>query len=70
MDNSAITCDQIVESYEEETKTFSTNVNETKATYKTQNLYILLAFTCCYYLQVFDKISSQTKTFITNSKHK
>ena len=44
MDYSAITCDEIIESYEEETKTISTNFNERKATYKTQNFYSLLWF--------------------------
>ena len=44
MDDSVITCDEIIESYEEETKTISTNFNEKKATFKTQNFYILLLF--------------------------
>ena len=44
MDDSAITCDEIIESYHEETKTISTNFNEKKATCKMQNFYILLAF--------------------------
>ena len=44
MDDSAITCDEIIESYNEETKSILTNFNERKATSKTQNLYILLAF--------------------------
>ena len=39
-----ITCDRIIESYDEETKTIPTNFNEKKATCKTQSLYILLAF--------------------------
>ena len=43
MDDSAITCDEIIESYDEETKSILTNFNERKATSKTQNLYILLA---------------------------
>ena len=42
MDDLAITCDEIIESYEKETKTISTNLNEKKATCKTQNFYILL----------------------------
>ena len=37
MDDSAITCDKIIESCNEET-----NFNETKATCKTRNFYILL----------------------------
>ena len=39
-----IMCDEIIESYDEETKTIPTNFNEKTATYKTQNFYILLAF--------------------------
>ena len=41
MDDSAIPCDEIIELNNEETKT---NFNENKATCKTQNFYILLAF--------------------------
>ena len=37
MDNSAIACDEVIESYDEET-----NFNEKKATCKTQSFYILL----------------------------
>ena len=44
MDDSAIMFDEIIESYDEETKTLPTNFNEKKATCKTQNFYILLAF--------------------------
>ena len=44
MDDSAIPCDEIIESYVEETKTISTNFNEKKETCKTQKFYILLAF--------------------------
>ena len=44
MDDSAITCDQVIESNDEETKTIPTNFNEKKAICKTQNFYILLAF--------------------------
>ena len=50
--NSVITCDEIIESYDEDaeaksynkTKTILTNFNEKKATCKTQNFYILHAF--------------------------
>ena len=38
MDDSVITCDKIIE------ETVSTNFNEEKATCKTQNFYILVAF--------------------------
>ena len=44
MDDSAIPCDEIIESYVEETKTISTNFNEKKEPCKTQKFYILLAF--------------------------
>ena len=44
MNDSAIPCDEIIESYVEETKTISTNFNEKKDTCKTQKFYILLAF--------------------------
>ena len=44
MDNSTITCDEVIESYNEETKTIPTNFNEKKATCKMQNFYILHAF--------------------------
>ena len=44
MNNSAITSDEIIESYDEETGTIQTNFNENKATGKTQNFYILLVF--------------------------
>ena len=44
MDESAITCGEVIESYDEETKTASTNFNENKGTCKAQNFYILLAF--------------------------
>ena len=44
MDDSAITCDEIIESYDEEIKTIPTNFKEKKATTKTQNFYILIVF--------------------------
>ena len=44
MNDSAIMCDEIIESYNKETKTILTNFNEKKATYKTQNFHILLPF--------------------------
>ena len=36
--------DEVIESYDEETKTIPRNFNEKKATCKTRNFYILLAF--------------------------
>ena len=44
MDDSAILCDEVIESYDEETKTIPTNFNQKKSTCKTQSLYILLSF--------------------------
>ena len=45
MDDSVITCDEIKESYGEETKTILTNFNEKEAACKTQ---IFLYFTCIF----------------------
>ena len=44
MDNSAITCDEIIESYNEETRNISTNFNKKIAACKTQKFCILIAF--------------------------
>ena len=44
MDDSAITFDEVIESYDEEIKSFPTNFNEKKVICKMQNFYILLAF--------------------------
>ena len=45
MDDSVITCDEIIESYDEETKTVLTNFNKKKnANCKTKSVYILLTF--------------------------
>ena len=77
MDDSAITCAKIIESYDEETKTIPTNFEEVKATCKTQNFYVLLAFLLitiallitvniyCYLIKYRAKKSS-----ITISQHK
>ena len=40
MDDSVIMCDEVIESYEKETKAIPTNFNEKKAICKTQNFYI------------------------------
>ena len=42
--DSVITCDEIIEPCDEETKTIPRNFNEKQGTCKTQNLYNLLAF--------------------------
>ena len=44
MDDSEIMSDEIIESYDEETRAIPTNFNEQKATCEKQNFYILLAF--------------------------
>ena len=44
MDDLAVTRDEVIESYGEETKTIPTTFNEKKVTCKTQNIYILLTF--------------------------
>ena len=44
MDDSAIICDEVIESYIEEIKANPTNFNEKKVACKTQNFYILLVF--------------------------
>ena len=44
MNDLAITCDEFIEPYDEETKTVPTNFNKKKAICETQNFYISLAF--------------------------
>ena len=44
LDDSVITCDEVIESHDEVTKVVPTNFNEEKVACTTQNLYILLAF--------------------------
>ena len=44
MDDLGIMCDEIIESYDQETKTIPKSFHEKKAICKTQDLYILLAF--------------------------
>ena len=44
MDDSVITCDEIIESYNKERKTVPTNFNKKNVTCKIKNLFILLAF--------------------------
>ena len=44
MDDSAIMCDGIIESYKEETKAVPIDFNEKNITCRSQNFYILLAF--------------------------
>ena len=44
IDDSVIMCDEVIESYNEETKTVARKFNEKKAIWKIQNFYILLVF--------------------------
>ena len=44
IDNSGIICDNVIKSYDEETKTIPTNFNEKNITCKTHNFYIYLSF--------------------------
>ena len=44
MYDSMITCDEVIKSYDEETKIISTNFNEKKVTFKTQSFYVSTAF--------------------------
>ena len=44
MYDSVITCDEILEPYDDETRIVPTNFNEKKVACKTENVYILLTF--------------------------
>ena len=44
MDDSATACDEVIESYNEGTKTIPANFNGKKAICKTQNFYVLFVF--------------------------
>ena len=44
MDDSMITCEEVIKSYDEKIKTIPINFNEKKVTCKMQSLYLLLAF--------------------------
>ena len=66
MDDSALMCDEVIESYKEDTKTLIKNI-----TFRTQNFNILLAFLLSSIaLLIAVKTSRKTKTFITISQHK
>ena len=70
MDDSAITCDEIIESYDKETKTVPTNCNEKKATCKTQKC---LSFTCIFiiYYRLLTAVSicCHLRKYRANQKH-
>ena len=44
MYDSMITFDEVIKSYDEETKIISTNFDEKKVTFKTQSFYVSIAF--------------------------
>ena len=54
MDISVIICEEIVESYDEETKTIQTNFNEKKATFKMQTFF----FSTCIFTNYYSIIDS------------
>ena len=69
--DSTIICDEVIESYDEETKTITTTFNEKKVTSKTHFTCIFIKYNSIidsrYYLLLSDKISS--KKIITISWH-
>ena len=73
MDGSAIICDEIIKSYDEEIKTIPINFNENNITCKPQSFYFLLAYflitivNSCQCILLSDKMSSKTKQFITQN---
>ena len=69
MDDSAITCDKIIESYDQETKTILINFNEKKAICNTQNFYILLAFLITIALLIAISIYSYVRKYPGKQKH-
>ena len=76
MDDSAITCDQIIESYDDETKTISTNFNVKKQPVKCKiSIFYLHFYTIALLIAVsincfLIKKSSKTKACITILRHK
>ena len=82
MDDSAITCDQVIESYDEKIKTIPTNFNKKKASCKIQNFYVLVAFLLitiasfiaisiqCYLLKYQAKQKRLLPLHVTNNKLK
>ena len=80
MDDSAIACDEVIESNNKETKTISTKFNENKAICEVQNIYfytllafllitiaLLIAISIYRYL-IKDQVIQ--KTFLTILRHK
>ena len=81
IDDSAM-YDEIIESYNEETKAIPTNFNEKKATCKTRNFYTLHAFLviiiasliavsiCCYPMKYQAEKKHLLSFHVTNNKFK
>ena len=65
MDDSVITCDEIIK----ETNSISTNFNEKNVSRKIQNFYLLLAFLLITILSL-TAASIKTKIFIKIALHK
>ena len=82
MNDSAIMCNEIIESYDKKTKTVPTNFNEKNITCKTQNFYILLSFLLitkallivvsiyCYLIKCWAKQKHLLSFHVTNNKLK
>ena len=74
--------DEVIESFDEETKTIPANFNEKKPTLKTRNFYILLAVLCitialliaasiyCYLRKYQRKQKHLSPFYVTNNKLK
>ena len=68
-DDSVITCDEVIKSYDEEIKTSPTNFDEKNITCKTQSFYILLTFyisryyiiDSCQYILLSNKMLNKNK---------
>ena len=72
MDNSAFVFDEVIDAYNEETKTLPTNFNEKKTTCKNAKfLYFTWIFNKYYsIINSIIKYQAKQKTFISYSCHK
>ena len=68
MDYLVITCDKVIESYNEETKTILTNFNEINMAWRTQNFYILRAFLLIT-IALLIPVSTYMITYRAKQKH-
>ena len=53
MDDSMITCDEVIKSYDEKIKTIPTNFNEKKVTCKTQNVTCVFINYCSIIVSIY-----------------